>query len=194
MLFEHRLIVKDAGRVRRERHTEGAFGRDEFETFKDIDVGLFDVLQSVVVGDVHEDPGIDEVREVDIAADTDDVRIVLADEAGLQDRRGIVRGRDGQVDVVVRRVEVGFDLFKGLDRLLLVLHDLDLGLFSVGTLLTAGQQQSRRHQDRKHQTQKTFHGFHGISFLSLTAVRVSGRSQAQWSCRTRGSCRGRART
>ena len=174
MFLEHRFVVKDAGGIGRVRHTEDAFGRDEFEAFEDVEVGLLDVFQAIIVGDVHEDACIHKVRVVDVAADADDVRIVLADEAGLQDGGGIVRGRDGQVDVVVRRVEIGLDLLKGLDCLLLVLHDLNLGLSGVDTLLTAGQQQSRRHQDRKHQTQKTFHSFHEISFLSVTAVRLSG--------------------
>ena len=113
------------------RHAVGSFGGHKLELLERVDVGLLDLRKPVKVRDVGQDARVHEVGEGHVAADADDVGVVLADEARAQDGGGVVGAGDGHVDVVMGLVEEVLQLLEGLDGLLLVGDDLDLGLAGV---------------------------------------------------------------
>ena len=91
MLLEHIPVVEHSGRVRHIRNSEGSFCRNELQILQDVQVGLLDAAQALVIGNIGKDIRIYEIRIVDISSDSDDIRIVLTDKPGFQNSHCIIR-------------------------------------------------------------------------------------------------------
>ena len=153
VFLEHILVVQDAGTVCHIRQTVNAVLRDKLQFVHNIHVRRLDVLHALKVRNVQEHICIQEVGIVDVAADADDVRIILTDKACFQHGHCLVGRFNGEMDVVVRCVEPFLHLLESGNRLRLVLYHCDFRFTVIVRFsCTARQQKSRQYCSRQNQT------------------------------------------
>ena len=97
----NQMEKENAGGVRHVGSNVCTVGRYKFQSLCDIKIGFFDIAHAVPVGQIGQDLCVYVIRIVDVTADADDVRIVLADKPGSHDGRRIVGGINGQMDIVM---------------------------------------------------------------------------------------------
>ena len=141
MLFKQISVIKYACCVCHVRNRIGAVLRDKLQLFVNIQIRLLDILQPFIIGNVHEKIGIQEIGIVNIPADSDNIRIILPDKTGFQNRYRIVGRINSQFNIIVGFVEFFLQLFKYFDCFLLVLDHFD-NHFSVVSLTAAASQRS----------------------------------------------------
>ena len=126
MLLEHILVVQDARRIRHIGHAVRPVRGSDLQRFQDIHIGFLDVRQPRIVRYIREDICIYIIGVVDIPPYADNVRVIFPYEPCPHDRTGIIRRTDGQMDVIVRRIELLLHLVEIRCCLWFVLEDLDL--------------------------------------------------------------------
>ena len=131
MLLEKLTVVKDPGGIGHVRNRIDSVFRNEFQRFINFFICIFDRIQSLIIGNIHQHIRINKIGKVNIASDSDDIRIVLTDKSCLQHSHSIVWGFDGKMDIIMSGIEFFFQFFKGLDRFRFILHKFDLCLSAV---------------------------------------------------------------
>ena len=126
MFLEHIPVVQDTGCIGHIGYRIVSFHRNQLQCLINGYIGRCNVFESLIVGHIRQDLCIHIVGIVDVAADTDNIRIILTDKPGSQNSRGIVGRVDGQMNVVMRLIKGFFNLFKIVGCFRLILHDLDL--------------------------------------------------------------------
>ena len=90
MLLEKLTIVKDSGGIGHVRNRIDSVFRNEFQRFINFFICIFDRIQSLIIGNIHQHIRINKIGKVNIASDSNDIRIILTDKSCLQYSHSIV--------------------------------------------------------------------------------------------------------